>query len=848
MDKFLKNRPFLKQGIANFVLIFLILCVYLFLFTDKAYADSLAIVLKGEDAGGLGIKIKGIWQTIINLCNGLIIVVLIVVAFSQILRLNINTYGIKKILPVLIMAIIAANFSLLFCRLLVDFSSILSDVFINGVGPGTKQTVTTSDNVVGAFTTISEGLKIPSGGPNTPTGYTFGTLFWHGIGNLMILAAAVVLVILAYLFLIRLWMIYFLVSIAPLAIMSIVLPQTKSLFNQWWTNFSKWVFMPIVSLFWIWLGAQWIDKVGAAGTFMSFVFAGVCLYLAVTTPFKMGGAVMGAWGKIGKTAWGQTGGRLTAFAGREAKERGIDAGLKSLSWLQRGNRAGRFIDDRLGQRIRSIKQRNVSARQERLLRAEGPGMVRKKMEDDAKVNAAGRLADSPRTPDSARSRYRALQRAWTLDELKSSEWQNATANELMQKLQFNPDGTFTTPWNDPTNQMNRNYTEGYGRQMAALEQLRKIRRTSRDPAERQLAETMLQSIVTPSIDGSGNLINALDMDTHGYGTSAVGTPQAPASIVGNAEKLQEIAGEKTAILLERTLGAADMRHLNVNDLMGDMPENMKAGVMGYLHGIGEMIEKQMEATGGKESIEGLDKGFYRVKAMLFKPDSAENKTVDKLIEQVTKQMDQSQLPGGQENLKHALRALELAKSKGYQSFPMADFEKFKNEMVDGEISKQRMAIANGSSLGHNTINSLASVGANVPLENLNIDTALSHLNRNIEQLAENTGAPMSDMREVGIGAIADREAFKGFLKDSQSGLKEDLKGAMQSVFSQGITGKDTLSNPIVAQRFAEAISTKLSQRLSKAPLRTQVTNMPKSGPVQQQPTTVPPPQPPTPLK
>lgn len=63
---------------------------------------------------------------------------------------------------------------------------------------------------------------------------------------------------------------------------------------------------------------------------MAFVFALVVFYLAITTPFKMGGAVMQQWGGLGKKIWGATGGNIV----KGARERASSWG--SEQWAKQG--------------------------------------------------------------------------------------------------------------------------------------------------------------------------------------------------------------------------------------------------------------------------------------------------------------------------------------------------------------------------------------------------------------------------------------------------------------------------------------------------------------------------------
>lgn len=328
----------------------LIFCGSFLAFAPKAHAltiEPIYSVLKDTQTG-TGAQIKEIWSKLITYINFLIIGLLIFVAIAQILRININTYGIKKILPALILAIIATNFSFLFCRLLVDLANIVMSLFIE------KQVdhSTLSANFTGSWADPANWV------PSLKTA-SIGGILWFMVAQFFVLVGAVLVLILAYLFFIRIWLIYFLVAIAPLAFMALVLPQTKSVFNQWVSTFTKWVFLPVVSIFWIWLGNQWLGSVHNDFA-MSYVFAAVCYYLAITTPFKMGGAVMTGWGNFGKSLYKN---KLTGWAWGKAKEKWINPWIDDTkrrigNWYQsQGNKhnpLGTLV--RRGARIAAIRE------------------------------------------------------------------------------------------------------------------------------------------------------------------------------------------------------------------------------------------------------------------------------------------------------------------------------------------------------------------------------------------------------------------------------------------------------------------------------------------------------------
>lgn len=254
-----------------------------------------------KETTGIGGTIKSVWNNILNLINGLVVVLLIMVAFAQILRININTYGVKKILPVLILAVIGANFSYLFCRLVVDFANAIMAYLIQS---HTATNLTQALN--GGSDNAPYGWASPKNTGNFPDlDKNWATVFWFLIFQFMLLASGVLIYILDFLFFIRIWLIYFLVPIAPLAFMALPLPQTKQYFNQWWSLFAKWAFMPVVSLFWIWLGAQWLHLVPGSWL-MPAIFGGVCFYMAIKSPFSLGGKMMESWAGYGKKVgkWG----------------------------------------------------------------------------------------------------------------------------------------------------------------------------------------------------------------------------------------------------------------------------------------------------------------------------------------------------------------------------------------------------------------------------------------------------------------------------------------------------------------------------------------------------------------
>lgn len=224
-------------------------------------------------------SLHDLWKFFMTTVNSLIIVLLIVVAFAEILRININTYGVKKILPTLVLAVIAANFSWIICRLIVDISYVARTMF-------TDNGMLFANVFQGARWTDSEGwtTAIPR----------FISAIIRLIYDVLVLVA---IILLWLLFWVRNWVIMTLAVLSPIAFMTMVLPQTKSLFTRWWSEMLRWSFIPVISYFFIWLGARFLQSLSSDPLYAMLV-AGVCLYGAIITPFKLGGVVMAPIGKL----------------------------------------------------------------------------------------------------------------------------------------------------------------------------------------------------------------------------------------------------------------------------------------------------------------------------------------------------------------------------------------------------------------------------------------------------------------------------------------------------------------------------------------------------------------------
>ena len=176
------------------------------------------------------------WNIIKDIANTLFIVLLLFVIFSQLTGVGIDNYGIKKILPKLILVAVLVNLSYVICKLAVDFSNILG-IGLNSMLSGAAGDLEIELDGTTANWTFDIGI---SGGGiflftilgGFPT--LVATIAAIGLAVLgLIIVVAVAMLILYVILLIREVGIIIAIVVAPIAFVCYLLPNTEKLFKKW---------------------------------------------------------------------------------------------------------------------------------------------------------------------------------------------------------------------------------------------------------------------------------------------------------------------------------------------------------------------------------------------------------------------------------------------------------------------------------------------------------------------------------------------------------------------------------------------------------------------------------------
>lgn len=189
--------------------------------------------------------ITNAWAIVRDFSNMFFILGLLFIAFATILRME--NYGMKRLLPKLLIMAVLINFSKTICGLIIDVSQVIMLTFMNAIGNTGGNFVTSLgvQNFLDAkyqkFWSGTDGLNLTS----TLTGMITGIIF-------LIIACVVMLAMLAVIVM-RIVMLWIYIVLSPLAFMLSAFPGGNRYASQWWGDFIKQVIVGPVLAFFLWL-------------------------------------------------------------------------------------------------------------------------------------------------------------------------------------------------------------------------------------------------------------------------------------------------------------------------------------------------------------------------------------------------------------------------------------------------------------------------------------------------------------------------------------------------------------------------------------------------------------------
>jgi hypothetical protein len=185
-----------------------------------------------------GVATFSAWSIMRNFANVAFVIVFLIIIFSQLTSFGVSNYGIKKMLPKLVVAAILVNVSYYLCAIAVDLSNILGSstkLLFDSVSKG----VVATNNA----TLLDKTFSGADGG--NLFGILTGTIIataagasvalYAGLSILLpvLISALAAIVTVVLVLTLRQALIILLIVVSPLAFVALLLPNTEGLFKKW---------------------------------------------------------------------------------------------------------------------------------------------------------------------------------------------------------------------------------------------------------------------------------------------------------------------------------------------------------------------------------------------------------------------------------------------------------------------------------------------------------------------------------------------------------------------------------------------------------------------------------------
>lgn len=192
-------------------------------------------IFKDQENGGLAQA----WKFFRDVANAVFAVIFLWVIFSQISNVGVSNYGIKKILPRLIIGALLVNLSFYLCQIAVDLSNILGFSLKEAL-EGAASKVGTQATATGTFSALVTGGLVLVG---------VGLFIFLAVSIPTLLALLLALIVVLVILIVRQAAVILLIAISPLAFAAWLLPNTENLFKKWVSMFrGLLIVFPVISL------------------------------------------------------------------------------------------------------------------------------------------------------------------------------------------------------------------------------------------------------------------------------------------------------------------------------------------------------------------------------------------------------------------------------------------------------------------------------------------------------------------------------------------------------------------------------------------------------------------------
>ncbi|MCK5117908.1 MAG: hypothetical protein KAR44_15035, partial [Candidatus Aegiribacteria sp.] len=219
------------------------------------------------------------WKIVRDFCNMLFILVLLMIAFASILRLE--NYSMKRWLPKVVIMAVLINFSRIIVGILIDGSQIVMLTFVDSFSQG-------GGNFV-AFLQIDQYLTILDNATGVTDAAALRSLsIAYVLATIFSIIALITMLAILIVFVMRVIYLWIYVALSPLAFLMMAFPGGQKYASEYWGELTKYLLNGPVLAFFIWLALSALNQLNnldfvkplPGGTqileganFMSFVLA-----------------------------------------------------------------------------------------------------------------------------------------------------------------------------------------------------------------------------------------------------------------------------------------------------------------------------------------------------------------------------------------------------------------------------------------------------------------------------------------------------------------------------------------------------------------------------------------------
>jgi hypothetical protein len=216
----------------------------------------LSKVFTWQDFSNDGVTIG--WVTVRDVCNMAFILILLVIAFSTILRYE--NYNWKKTLPKLLMMAVLINFSKTITLLLIDFSQVIMLTFASAFAgaPG---------NFVQALGLKELGSLKEKAGVITNSVKDWEIFYASVLALVVVIVSIIIMIMMVVMLVMRMVMLWILIVLSPFAFLDYAVGGKY--FSQWSSELSKYLISGPILAFFVWLALTILGKTAASMSMMS---------------------------------------------------------------------------------------------------------------------------------------------------------------------------------------------------------------------------------------------------------------------------------------------------------------------------------------------------------------------------------------------------------------------------------------------------------------------------------------------------------------------------------------------------------------------------------------------------